>query len=132
MLQMWMCGTHTMLRMHNRFSHVCCSVLQCVAVCCSVMQRDAVCCSVLQCVAVCCSVLQCVAACCSVLQRVAMCCNLLLLLAVCGRCGFVLHILRGAHTLDFLCLAVRRKHCILLHMRTFGTGEYSRLNFCYL
>ena len=29
--------------------HVCCSVLQCVAVCCSVLQCVAVCCSVLQC-----------------------------------------------------------------------------------
>ena len=70
--------------------HLCCSVLQCVAVCCSVSQCVAVCCSVLQCVAVCCSVhtsalsifclsytyftvcckcvLQCVAVCCSVLQ----------------------------------------------------------------
>ena len=64
--------------------HMCCSVLQCVAVCCSVLQCVAVCCSncvsrhadnapqpvcikgarayVLQCVAVCCRVLQCVAA----------------------------------------------------------------------
>jgi len=33
-------------------AHVCCSVLQCVAVCCSVLQCVAVCCSVLQCVAV--------------------------------------------------------------------------------
>jgi len=41
--------------------HVCCSVLQCVAVCCSVLQCVALCCSVLQCVAVC--VLQCVAVC---------------------------------------------------------------------
>jgi len=30
--------------------HLCCSVLQCVAVCCSVLQCAAMCCSVLQCV----------------------------------------------------------------------------------
>ena len=65
----------------DKVTHVCYSVLQCVAVCCSVLQCDAVCCSahyggklvpcdkvthivcrsVLQCVAVCCSALQCVA-----------------------------------------------------------------------
>jgi len=50
--------------------HLCCIVLQCVAVCCSMLQRLAVCCSVLQCVAMCCNVLQCVAVCGSVLQCV--------------------------------------------------------------
>ena len=34
--------------------HVCCSVLQCVALCCSALLCVAVCCSLLQCVAVCC------------------------------------------------------------------------------
>jgi len=59
--------------------HICCSVLQCVAVCCSVLQCVAVCCSVLalgpalagileslevklEAVSVCCSVLLCIAA----------------------------------------------------------------------
>jgi len=32
-----------------RILHMCCDVLQCVAVCCSVLQCVAVCCSVLQC-----------------------------------------------------------------------------------
>jgi len=49
-------------------THLCCSVLQCVAVCCNVLQCVAMHCSVLQCVAVCCNVLQCVAMHCSVLQ----------------------------------------------------------------
>jgi len=49
-------------------THLCCSVLQCVAVCCSVLHCVAACCSVLQCVAVCCSVLQYVAMLYSVLQ----------------------------------------------------------------
>jgi len=39
-------------------THMCCSVLQCVAVCCSALQCVAVCRSVLQCVAVCCSAIQ--------------------------------------------------------------------------
>jgi len=44
--------------------HLCCSVLQCVAVCCSVLQWVSARCSVLQCVALRCSVLlQCVAVC---------------------------------------------------------------------
>ena len=52
------------------YTHVCKTVLQCVAVCCSVFQCAAVCCSVLQRISVCCSVLQCVAVCCSVLQTI--------------------------------------------------------------
>ena len=62
-----------------QMSHMCCSVLQCVAVCCSALQCVAVCCGVLhtpqrlQCLIpnqqrVCCSVLRCVAVrgvCCS-------------------------------------------------------------------
>ena len=68
-------------------SHMCCSVVQCVAVWCSVVQCATVrcsllafdiwsqdisglshaCCSVMQCWAVCCSVVQCAATCCSVL-----------------------------------------------------------------
>ena len=50
--------------------HICCSVLQCVAMCCSVLQCVAVCCNVLQCVAVCCSVMQFVAVWCNMLQYV--------------------------------------------------------------
>jgi len=55
----WMCAcvrTRVYMRVFacwNTFwmmSHMCCSVLQCVAVCCSVLQCVAVCCSVLQCV----------------------------------------------------------------------------------
>jgi len=82
--------------MTSVWSHMCCSVLQCVvrvayfyemwlrcghkcvAVCCSVLQCVAVCCSCCICLwsvtsvwsQVCCSVLQCVAVCCSVLQCV--------------------------------------------------------------
>ena len=63
-------------------SHMCCSVLQCVAVCCSVLQCAAVCCSVIwlviTCAAAWCSTLQCVAVCCAVccrvLQSAAVCC----------------------------------------------------------
>jgi len=74
-------------------AHVCCAVLQCVALCCSVLRCVAVCCAVLQCyVAVlrchfwespgdaptikrrsgmrCSAVLQCVAVCCSVTLRI--------------------------------------------------------------
>jgi len=82
--------------------HMCCSVLQCVAVCYSVVQCLAVCCigsrsfctypsksyqHMLQCVAVCCSVLQCVAVCCTVLQCVLQCgsvsCRVLYCVALC-------------------------------------------------
>jgi len=75
--------------------HVCCSVLQCVALCRSVwhciaqcdvlLQCAAVCCSVLPTLGirtlsagqVCCSALQCIAVCCSVLRFVAVCCSVL-------------------------------------------------------
>jgi len=86
--------------------HLCCNVLQCVAVCCSVLQCVAVCCSVLQsvgaqiililpnatpvlqCVAVCCNVLQCAAVCCSVLQCVAVRCSALQCAVACCSVNF--------------------------------------------
>jgi len=83
--------------------HVCCSVIECVAVGCSVLLayspvpgcsrfprrcKRVFCCrvfcsvlqyaAVMQRVAACCSVLQCVAVCCSVVQCVAVCCSVLL------------------------------------------------------
>ena len=76
--------------------HVCCSVLQCVALCRSVwhciaqcdvlLQCAAVCCRPLasepcqqvKCVAVRCSALQCVVVCCGLLQSVVVCCSALL------------------------------------------------------
>jgi len=98
-------------------THVCCSVLQCVAVCRSVLQCGAVWCSVLQCnmnqachtteldpriqlwiqcvlhgVVI---LLQCAAVCCSVLQCVAVCCSALQCAAWCRSfvavCCSVLH-----------------------------------------
>jgi len=85
------CASPTLFRCCTR--HLCCSMLQyvavwtsvslCVAVCCSVLQYVAVCCSVNQCVTVCCSVLQCVAVCCSMLQCEPVCCSVLQCVAVC-------------------------------------------------
>ena len=72
-------GLHTgplepLLSAHMAGRHVCCSMLQCVAVCCSVLQcglRSPCCRRIWQvdtCVAVCCSVLQCVAVCCNLIS----------------------------------------------------------------
>jgi len=104
------CHVRHLSPVYIRQRHLCCSVLQCIAVYCSVSTYVsdtcvAVCCSVLQCVAVClhtsatpvlqcvavyCIVLLCVAACCSVLTYVsdtcvAVCCSVLQCVALC--CG---------------------------------------------
>ena len=51
-------GSHKSAARRHCACHMCCSVLQCVAVCCSVLQSVAVCCSVLKCVVECCNVLR--------------------------------------------------------------------------
>ena len=82
--------------------HMCCSVLQCVAVCCSVLQCVAECCSAFNHLSLpyrnsrmCCSEVHCVADCCTcvailtsrnVLQCVAVCCDALQCVAVCCTC----------------------------------------------
>jgi len=62
------------------FAHVCCIILQCVAVFCSVLLFMTRCsCLVLAFANVCCSKLQYVAVCCRVLQCVAVCCPFVML-----------------------------------------------------